>query len=106
VGQVVDEGVNVEQLLDDLFPLPNDEHEGVGVTRMDPNHSGLAMGELGIIQAACGIMVELAEVPKSMPMQNNPSKVEGDVDMETIEVDLWVPIAPFLDDISIEANCL
>jgi hypothetical protein len=79
----VDEGVNVEQLLDDLFPLPNDEHEGVGVTRMDPNHNGLAMGELGIIQDACGIMVELVEVPMNMPMQNNPNKVEGDVDMET-----------------------
>ncbi len=103
---MVDEGGNVEQLLDDLFPLPNDEHEGVGVTRMDPNHNGLAMGELGIIQYACGIVVELAKVPKSMPMQTNPNKVEGDVDMETIEVDLRVLVAPLVDDISNEANCL
>jgi hypothetical protein len=41
-------------------------------------------------------MVELAEVPKSMPMQNNPNRVEGDVDMETTEVDLWVLVAPLL----------
>ncbi len=83
--------------MDDLFPLPNDEYEGVGVTRMDPNHSGLAMGGLGIIQDACGIIVKLAEVPKSMPMQNNPSRVEGDVDMETTKVDLQIPVAPLVE---------
>jgi hypothetical protein len=32
-------------------------------------------------------MVELAEVPKSIPMKNNLNRVEGDVDMETTEVD-------------------
>ncbi len=101
VGQVVDEGVNVEQLLDDLFPLPNDEYEGVGLIRMDPSHGGLAMGELGIIQDACGIIVKLVELPKNMPMQNNPGRVEGDVDMETTKVDLQIPVAPLVDDISI-----
>lgn len=98
--------MNVEHLFYDLFPLPNDEHEGVGITRMDPNDNGLAMGKLGIIQDACGIMVELVEVPMNMPMQNNPNKVESDVDMETTEVDLQIPIAPLVDDISNEANCL
>jgi len=40
--------------LDDLFPLPNDEHEGVEVTRMDPNHNGLAMGELELSKMHVG----------------------------------------------------
>jgi hypothetical protein len=34
-----DEGVNVEQLLDHLFPRADEQQEGEGVAAMDPNHN-------------------------------------------------------------------
>ncbi len=39
VQQVVDEGVNTRQLLDDIFPPSNNEQAGATIYDLDPNPS-------------------------------------------------------------------
>lgn len=56
VRQVVDEGVNTRQLLDDIFPPSNNEQAGATIYDLDPNPSIERMVELGMLQDVCEIM--------------------------------------------------
>jgi len=67
--QVVDEAVIVNQLLDDLFQMPEQEHEGERVANLSLDHNVQGMEVTGMVQNAIKIMEELAALPESMPDQ-------------------------------------
>jgi hypothetical protein len=69
--EVVDEVVNVNQLLDDLFQMPKEEHEGDRVASLSLDHIVEGMEVASMVQNAIKIMEELVALPKSMPDQNN-----------------------------------
>jgi hypothetical protein len=71
IRQLVDEGVHMEQLLDDLFPAPNAE---VGMENAHLNSNSREDG-IGTVQEVCDVMEELATVPESMTGQD-----EGNVE--------------------------
>jgi hypothetical protein len=67
----VDEVVNVNQLLDDLFQMPKEEYEGERVASLSSDHNVEGMEVASMVQNAIKIMEELAALPESMPGQNN-----------------------------------
>jgi hypothetical protein len=72
--KLVDEGVRMEQLLDDLFPAPNVE---VGMENAHLNPNSREDG-IGMVQKVCDVMVELAVVRKNMTRQDE-GNVEGNI---------------------------
>ncbi len=76
----MDEVVNVNQLLDDLFQMPEEEHEGERVANLSSDHNVEEMEVTGMVQNAIKIMEELATLPESMPDQNNHDREQGGVD--------------------------
>jgi hypothetical protein len=70
----VDEGVHMEQLLDDLFLTPNAE---VGMENVHLNPNSREDG-IGMVQEVCDVMEELAAVPESMIGQDE-GNVEGNI---------------------------
>jgi len=64
--QLVDEGVHMEELLDDLFPAPNDE---VGMENAHLKSSSREDG-IGMVQEVCDVMEELVVVLESMTGQD------------------------------------
>ncbi len=69
--QVMDEAVNVNQLLDDLFQMPEEEHEGERVANLSSNHNVEGMEVTSMVQNAIKIMEKLVALLESMPDQNN-----------------------------------
>jgi hypothetical protein len=64
--QLVDEGVHMEELLDDLFLAPNVE---VGMENAHLNPNSKEDG-IGMVQEVCDVMEELATMSKSMTRQD------------------------------------
>jgi hypothetical protein len=104
--QVVDEDVNVNQLLDDLFQMSEEEHEGERVASLSSDHNVEGMEVAGMMQNAIKIVEELATLPESMPDQNNHDKGHGGVDNDMGLGETRAPSVASDDDISIEANYL
>jgi len=104
--QVVDEAVNVNQLLDDLFQMPEEEHEAERVANLSSNHNVEGMEVIGMVQNAIKIMEELAALPESMPDQNNHDRGQGGVDNHMGLGETGAPSVASDDDISTEANYL
>jgi len=104
--QVVDEAVNVNQLLDDLFQMLEEEHEGERVANLSSDHNVEGMEVTGMVQNAIKIMEELAALPKSMPNQNNHDRGQGGVDNDMGLGETGAPSVASDDDISTEANYL
>jgi hypothetical protein len=75
--EVVDEAVNVNQLLDDLFQMPKEEHEGERVASLCLDDYVKGMEVAGMVQNAIKIMEELAALLESMPDQNNHDRGQG-----------------------------
>jgi hypothetical protein len=75
--EVVDEDVNVNQLLDDLFQMPEEEHEGERVASLFLDHNVEGMEVIGMVQNAIKIMEELVTLCESMLGQNNHDKGHG-----------------------------
>ncbi len=75
--EVVDEAVNVNQLLDDLFQMPKEEHEGERVASLSLDHNVEGMDVAGMVQNAIKIMEELATLLKSVPHQHNHDRGQG-----------------------------
>ncbi len=65
--EVVDEAVNVNQLLDDLFQMPEEEHEGERVASLSSDHNVEGMEVTGMVQNAIKIMEELTHCLKACP---------------------------------------
>jgi hypothetical protein len=72
--QLVDEGVHMEQLLDDLFPALDAE---IGMENAHLNPNSREDG-IGMVQEVCDVMEELAAVPESMTGQDE-GNVEGNI---------------------------
>jgi hypothetical protein len=104
--QVVDEAVNVNQLLDDLFQMPKEEHEGERVASLSSNHNVEGMEVAGMVHNAIKIMEELATLLESMSGQNNHDRGQGGVDNDMGLGETGAPSVASDDDISIEANYL
>jgi hypothetical protein len=104
--QVVDEAVNVNQLLDDLFQMLEEEHEGERVASLSSDHNVEGMEVSCIVQNAIKIMEELATLPESMPRQNNHDRGQGGVDNDMGLGETRAPSIASDDDILIEANYL
>jgi hypothetical protein len=64
--QLVDEGVHVGQLLEDLFPSANVEQVGMEEAALSLNSGEDGVGGLGMVHEVCEIMEELSIVPDSM----------------------------------------
>ncbi len=66
--QLVDEGVHVGQLLEDLFPSANVEQIGMEEVVLNLNSWEDEVGGLGMVHEVCEIMEELSTMPNSMAM--------------------------------------
>jgi hypothetical protein len=64
--QLVDEGVHVGQLLEDLFRSANAEHVGMEEASLNLNSREDGMRGLGMVHEVCEIMEELSTMPNSM----------------------------------------
>ncbi len=73
--QLVDEGVHVGQLLEDLFPSANVEQIGMEEAALNMNSGEDGVGGLGMVHEVCEIMEELSTVFDSMA-------VHGDLNAE------------------------
>jgi hypothetical protein len=106
VVEVVDKAMNVNQLLDDLFQMPKEEHEDERVASLSLDHNVEGMEVASMVQNAIKIMEELATLLESMPDQHNHDKGQGGVDNDTRISEIGAPLVASDDDISIEAHCL
>jgi hypothetical protein len=73
--QLVEEGVHVGQLLEDLFPSANVEQVGMEEATLNMNSGEDGVGRLGMVHEVCEIMEELSTVLDSMA-------VHGDLNAE------------------------
>jgi hypothetical protein len=64
--QLVDEGVHMGQLLEDLFPSANVEQVGMEEATLNLNSGEDGVRGLGMVHEVCEIMEELSTVPDSM----------------------------------------
>jgi len=76
--QLVDEGVHVGQLLEDLFPSANVEQVGMEGAALNLNSGEDGTGGLGMVHEVCEIMEELSTVPDSM-VAHGDLNVEEDI---------------------------
>jgi hypothetical protein len=104
--EVVDKAMNVNQLLDDLFQMPKEEHEGERVASFFSDHNVEGMEVAGMVHNAIKIMEELATLLESTPDQHNHDMGQGGVDNDIGLGEIGAPSIASDDDISIEANCL
>jgi hypothetical protein len=75
--EVVDEAMNVNRLLDDLFQMPQEKHEGERVASLSSNHNVEGMEVVNMVQNAIKIMEELTALHESMPDQHNHDRDMG-----------------------------